>query len=571
MKSHRLANTVGIILLIVAVIAYCQYFLSYLYYYIEQFGLFQFTADYARNELFQVGGVARYISAFIIQFFVHPYVGAIVSGVLSLVIFSAMYSCIRKIAGRMYGAWLLSTLPMCTLLWAGNDYSFHFVEGALAMIFSLWVLRGYLSIYKTWLKIIYFIVCVSAGYYGFGLYIGAFAFGAFSVEFFSNPKKNWWSILYLFVFLYPWENTYHHYMLPVLPTYYMPLFSVFVCMIMVYIYSRILKDAMQKISFMLVRVIEVVLSLTLFYTGMRHYYPASNLDAMQMDYYTRVGEWDNLLRCSSPNAARNTMNMCCQNLALSHMGRLSEDFMFYPQRGVKGLLLNWNRYVNSSFLLSDIYYHIGAVALSQEMAFEGMIASEHAISRRMLIRLIQTNLILGHEKVALKYIRLLSRTYAYAEKASYYKQFADNPELIVKDKDLYIRKQCISGTRGLTNSHNPFEYVRQILEVSPVYEPAAAYYGSASLMTRNIQEFRYVADAYLRSHKTMPVSFQEALIILYENDEGRWVDYGISKEVQDNFNRFKESLNRVKTSKIGMNDLKKEFGGTYWYYFMFKQ
>ena len=47
-------------------------------------------------------------------------------------------------------------------------------------------------------------------------------------------------------------------------------------------------------------------------------------------------------------------------------------------------------------LLSDIYYQMGNVALAQEMAFEGMIASERAVNPRLLLRLIQTNLIYGY-------------------------------------------------------------------------------------------------------------------------------------------------------------------------------
>lgn len=40
-----------------------------------------------------------------------------------------------------------------------------------------------------------------------------------------------------------------------------------------------------------------------------------------------------------------------------------------------GAVISWNKTVNASMLLSDVYYQMGNLALSQEMAFEGMIAS----------------------------------------------------------------------------------------------------------------------------------------------------------------------------------------------------
>ena len=100
-------------------------------------------------------------------------------------------------------------------------------------------------------------------------------------------------------------------------------------------------------------------------------------------------------------------------------------------------------------LLSDVYYQMGNLALAQEMAFEGMIASERAVNPRLLLRLIQTNLIGGNDAVAEKYISLLEETCMYAEQAGAYRRFLHHPELLRQDAELGPRQACVQHASGL--------------------------------------------------------------------------------------------------------------------------
>lgn len=52
------------------------------FYYIEQSQLFLFSEAYIRNKLLLPGGFSMLVAEFLVQFFIRPYVGALVTAVL---------------------------------------------------------------------------------------------------------------------------------------------------------------------------------------------------------------------------------------------------------------------------------------------------------------------------------------------------------------------------------------------------------------------------------------------------------------------------------------------------------
>lgn len=81
----------------------------------------------------------------------------------------------------------------------------------------------------------------------------------------------------------------------------------------------------------------------------------------------------------------------------------------FDQHGPQGLLASWNKTFTVSTLLSDAYFTLGEIALSQEMAFEGYVTVIGAGNPRNLQRLVQTNLIYGTYPIAEKYISILEK------------------------------------------------------------------------------------------------------------------------------------------------------------------
>ena len=65
-----------------ALFAFLQMCFEYHFYYIEQSQLFLFSEAYIRNKLLLPGGFSMLVAEFLVQFFIRPYVGALVTAVL---------------------------------------------------------------------------------------------------------------------------------------------------------------------------------------------------------------------------------------------------------------------------------------------------------------------------------------------------------------------------------------------------------------------------------------------------------------------------------------------------------
>ena len=65
-----------------ALFAFLQTRFEYHFYYIEQSQLFLVTEAYIRNKLLLPGGFSMLVAEFLVQFFIRPYVGALVTAAL---------------------------------------------------------------------------------------------------------------------------------------------------------------------------------------------------------------------------------------------------------------------------------------------------------------------------------------------------------------------------------------------------------------------------------------------------------------------------------------------------------
>ena len=319
-------------------------------------------------------------------------------------------------------------------------------------------------------------------------------------------------------------------------------------------------------------VAQIVLLAWLMHSGSLRYNSVKNYEAKTLDYYCRTGQWQEVLDFPGLRSDRNMMHACYQNLALSHLDQLGDRLFDYKQCGPQGLVLPSNRSVNASTLLSDIYYQMGNVALAQEMAFEGMIASERAVNPRLLLRLIQTNLIYGYDNVAEKYIRLLEQTLAYADKASRYRQFLGHPEKMKADPELGGRYACVQHLSGLTNETQLIPNLEQIIHSNTSWRPAFQYYGVMCLLSKDMKAIRDFIEHTkgMPGMKPMPRLFQEAVIQVHEGEEEVWADYGVTPQVAQRCKAYWQAVLSARRSGQ-MYGLQGSYGNTYWYYYMFRR
>lgn len=105
----------------------------YHFYYVEQFQLFRFASDYVLGQLAQVGGVAHLAGAFLTQFFVLPYAGALIISLLLTGITLSLRSIFQQISGKKHLFLLEYVIAIC-LLFTQYDYNYY-LSGLVSYLF----------------------------------------------------------------------------------------------------------------------------------------------------------------------------------------------------------------------------------------------------------------------------------------------------------------------------------------------------------------------------------------------------------------------------------------------------
>ncbi len=584
---NRAGRVVGWLLVFILMGAYCQHFFAYNYFYVEQFNLFRFNCDYAWQTLSQPGGGVAYLAAFLTQFFFYPYAGALLSALLFTAISWQMAQIWKKLASG-FSAPVFYFLPAVTLLWAQTNFIYHW-EGTLALWISLLVLNLCLAVRRVRIQWLFAGIWAVAGFYWVGPYSLLTVIGIILIRIFSGQTSRKWMVLFLLplALITPFTLYYRdvvmewrflltsdaYYELRVSPPV-MIRFAGWACLLNLVAACLLGQRTFSfgKWGRILLPAVQVVFVAWLMHVGSLHYNSSRNYGAKILDYYCRTGQWQQILDFPGLRADQNMMHACYQNLALLHLDQLGDRLIDYKQCGAQGLVIPWNMAVNTSMLLSDLYYQIGDIALAQEMAFEGMIASERAVSPRLLLRLIQTNLIYGYDAVAEKYIRILEETLAYADEARLYRQFIGHPEKVRSDPELGGRYACVEHLSGLTNESQLFSDLGQIMHSNTSWRPAFQYFGAMCLLSKNDDAIRDLVEHIKEMPDMRPVPrlFQEAVILVHEDKEELWADYGVTPEVANRFKAYRRAV--ISARRTGqMYELNNSYGNTYWYYYMFKR
>ena len=250
------------------------------------------------------------------------------------------------------------------------------------------------------------------------------------------------------------------------------------------------------------------------------------------------------------------------NLALAQKGELAEKAFTYTQAGSAGLLPEWSPDGENGALLSDIYFAMGYVSLSQRMAFETDVLAPEGHNPAMLARLVQTNLIFGAYKVAEKYIIELEKDPATRAWAQSQRRFLSNDAAIENDPLLSSMRRCIpeenftSGELGLTDA------LRAIIKTNPKHRQAIEYLGTLYLLDMDFEAFRAFLDEFYGTEALpeLPRAFSEAACMLSEMEHGYWKTVGVSQETYRNFRDF--------VKRLGTGLSMDRFEDTYFYYVM---
>ena len=569
-----------------ALFAFLQMCFEYHFYYIEQSQLFLFSEAYIRNKLLLPGGFSMLVAEFLVQFFIRPYVGALVTAALLTGVGVCTAGIVKRIA-PISGLFILYVLPMLALLFMHFDFNYR-VQGTVCYLMMMALLCGYMRIRNDLFRLVAGCVLVPVLFWLAGSIAVLFAGMVCLFEGLRKTPKWYISLIGVAEVLllgvgtvyfslmgeYRWvfgPDLYYHYTLhPKEIIYYS-----WICLPLVFLVAFFIRNknslSGKKWRAGISCIAQLAMIAAVLWWGMPKYSDAKTLKLKKLDYFARTEQWDKTIE-ECKGKLTNFLYMCHLNMALANKGELSDKMFNFDQRGPQGLLVQWNKSENISCMLSDIYFTMGATASSQEMAFEGYVSAMEDGNPRMLKRLVQTNLIYGTYPVAEKYISILEKTYAYRDWAQSQRKYLYNDEVVESDPILGTRRRMLPDRNSLAMIKGLAGDLALFLEKGPANSAALQYLGAMYLLAKDLEGFKALVEKYYGTEflPVLPVHFQEAVIVMSEKEPDYWKRFNVSETIVARFTDYKKQVlaNRNNSAIAGL--LNRSYGNTYWFYFMFK-
>lgn len=557
---------------------------AYHFFFIEQNYLFQNTWQYVGQQLLAPGGLATLSGEFLVQYFMYPYCGAVITTVLLSLVALVTYQILKRINSGL--DWTITAwFPALCLLFIHFDFN-YMPAGTIAFLFLLLGVWGALLIRHDYLRLAYHLVVIGGLFWLFGSVFALYILLVVLYELINGTRLRFISFAFLPIgFLMGWallhfaivgewrfvflpDVFYHNNLFPKPNIYYS-------WILLVLLFVMALKLKLRGEKPVLGRILELVFPLVAIaffsFWGIHEYGDEKAQKVKELDYFVRTENWDKVIdECSG--TLTNYLYICYLNMSLAEKGWLAERMFQFDQRGVDGLLLKWNRTFSVSVMLSDIYYTIGHIAVAQEMGFEAYVSAMGGGSPRMLKRLIETNLIYGEYPVAEKYIDLLEKTVYYKDWATAHRRFLYNDQAVEADPLLGGKRKGLVQQNYLSNTFGIDHDLIKMAEQYPTNKNAIEYLGGLLLLSKDMKGFQELLDTYYGTDilPVLPLGFQEAVIILSENAPEQWLKYHLSNAVIERFGQFKKTILANKNNRSLPQIVGQHYANTYWFYFMFK-
>ncbi len=393
----------------------------------EQNQLFLCTTGYLRQSLTVPGGLADWLAEALVQFFFYPVLGA----VLLALLFMALQAACRALSPSSS---FLSVVPALLVLFHMGDF-----DALLSYPVALVLTVGCFAVTAhspLWLKAILTPALVwCAGPVGVLYPV---------LTLWKQPKQaiilTVLSLVSLFVSFrllsaprYPaftllWGINYHRLVLKVgtAPALQWVIPAVIALLPRLQLLGRRLSVAGRETAARLLPSADFLLAIGLILAATlpgpltRHFYDPSTCAILEQSRLIRRGAWDELLdkaqrwQHEGLPACRSDEYCTAVNLSLAMTGRLDQHFADYPQTGFTGLL-SPNHHDNISGMPTmEAFYRMGLISEAMHYAFDMQESiANYRKSARLTRRLSECNIILGHYKVADKYLSQLEQTMFY--------------------------------------------------------------------------------------------------------------------------------------------------------------
>lgn len=544
----------------------------------EQYQMFLFDIGYFLERIVLPGGLADYISEFLVQFYYMPVLGGTIIALLLMSIQAISWGLMKQYGMKaVFPGYLLSFVPSIALWCAMGDQNLllSFVVALSGALLMGWIHNRF---HNRLVKVVFELVSTALVYWFLGPVV--FLYAALMIgDTLMKGKQNGhilsslgysaclliltvaWILLTTQSLQYPLYRifsglNYYRYPGTVSP---LPLGVMIWTVVVVFFgmvpdeHAWIKKLQQSKVVMALAYVLVIVAS----WFGIKASFDAMTYDLIDYDFLVRTEQWDKIIEKAEKKQATTPLSVSCVNLALSQKGMLADRLFEFYQNGGEGLFPTFTRDMISPVSTAEIFFRLGMVNDAERYMFEAQEAiPNYRKSARLTRRIIECEIINGNYQVASKLLRRLQKTLFYSNWANQTMALLGNEKAInqhpiygklrkyrEKKQDFLFSDREMDQMLGLlflNDNHNKMAY-----EYLVCYE----------LLQRDMEKFmQYYPLGRFVDYDHIPRSFQEILIgnWMKTHSDPRTIPYSVdAQNVNNTLNFIQLYMQNPKNPQLG--------------------
>ena len=530
----------------------------------EQYQMFLFDIGYFLERIVLPGGLADYISEFLVQFYYMPVLGGTIIALLLMSIQAISWGLMKQYGMKaVFPGYLLSFVPSIVLWCAMGDQNLllSFVVALSGALLMGWIHNRF---HNRLVKVVFELVSTALVYWFLGPVV--FLYAALMIgDTLMKGKQNGhilsslgysaclliltvaWILLTTQSLQYPLYRifsglNYYRYPGTVSP---LPL-GVMIWTVVVVFFGMvpdgqawIKKLQKSKVVMVLAYVLVIVAS----WFGIKASFDEITYDLIDYDFLVRTEQWDKIIEKAEKKPATTPLSVSCVNLALSQKGMLADRLFEFYQNGGEGLFPTFTRDMISPVSTAEIFFRLGMVNDAERYMFEAQEAiPNYRKSARLTRRIIECEIINGNYQVAAKLLRRLQKTLFYSNWANQMMALLGNEKAINRHPIYGKLRKYREKKQDFLFSDREMDQMLGLLFLNDNHNKMAyEYLVCYELLQRDMEKFmQYYPLGRFVGYDHIPRSFQEILIgnWMKTHSDPRTIPYSVDAQNVNNTLNF---------------------------------
>ena len=557
----------------------------------EQYQMFLFDIGYFLERIVLPGGLADYISEFLVQFYYMPVLGGTIIALLLMSIQAISWGLMKQYGMKaVFPGYLLSFVPSIVLWCAMGDQNLllSFVVALSGALLMGWIHNRF---HNRLVKVVFELVSTALVYWFLGPVV--FLYAALMIgDTLMKGKQNGhilsslgysaclliltvaWILLTTQSLQYPLYRifsglNYYRYPGTVSP---LPLGVMIWTVVVVFFgmvpdgHAWIKKLQQSKVVMVLAYVLVIVAS----WFGIKASFDEMTYDLIDYDFLVRTEQWDKIIEKAEKKPATTPLSVSCVNLALSQKGMFADRLFEFYQNGGEGLFPTFTRDMISPVSTAEIFFRLGMVNDAERYMFEAQEAiPNYRKSARLTRRIIECEIINGNYQVAAKLLRRLQKTLFYSNWANQTMALLGNEKAINRHPIYGKLRKYREKKQDFLFSDREMDQMLGLLFLNDNHNRMAyEYLMCYELLQRDLEKFvQYYPLGRFVGYDHIPRSFQEILIgnWMKTHSDPRTIPYSVdAQNVNNTLNFIQLYMQNPKNPQLGQQP----YVSNAWHYVM---